>query len=292
LHIVTEGSRLTWIVLTMGDRWPEVDRAVSSLLDDDSQSDVVLVLNGVDGPAPEFGDRVRVVALRENQGVPGGRSAGMQAVDSDVALVGFLDDDARLASRGVAATTREMFRKSTRTAVVSFRIQDETGATARRHVPRPGHRGFDKGGRVSAFLGGACVVRRSACDAVGGYWSDLFYSHEELDLSWRLIDAGHDIVYEPDCLVDHPKTDIARHHDGWHRTGRNRVWVARRNLPGAVCLVHTLVWLPTGLLRAPRGCRGDYWRGWLSGWTRRVERSPMSWRTVLRLTRLGRPPII
>jgi hypothetical protein len=56
--------------------------------------------------------------------------------------------------------------------------------------------------------------------------------------------------------------------------------------------VHTLVWLPTGLLRAPRGCRGDYWRGWLSGWTRRVERSPMSWRTVLRLTRLGRPPII
>jgi hypothetical protein len=61
------------------------------------------------------------------------------------------------------------------------------------------------------FLGGACALRREAYDSVGGYFTELFYGHEELELSWRLIDAGWMIEYLDDVRVTHPKTDISRH---------------------------------------------------------------------------------
>ena len=186
-----------------------------------------------------------------------------------------------------------LFAEDPQLAVVTARIVDEDGRSARRHVPRIGRRGLVRDGDVATFLGGACAIRRSAYQAVGGYWCDLWYGHEELDLAWRLIDAGYRVSYVPDAVVFHPRTDISRHAEGWKLTGRNRVWIARRNLPWPIALLHTLNWLVLGVIRAPSGgCRRTYVAGWWSGWRGSVDRRPIRWRTVWRLTGLGRPPVI
>ena len=206
------------------------------------------------------------------------------------AILVFLDDDAALIYGDSERILAEFADR--RLGAVSFRIVDESGATARRHVPRFASRGVDQTGDVATFLGGACAIRRAAYEEVGGYFTDLHYGHEELELAWRLIDAGWAIRYLADITVFHPAAEISRHEDGWRLTGRNRVWIARRTLPWLVALVHVLAWLVLGVLRAPRGCRRSYLFGWLRGWRTRIEHKPIKWSTVWKLGRLGRLPIV
>ena len=207
------------------------------------------------------------------------------------ALIGFLDDDAVL--RGDSTRILAAFDDDPRLGAVALRLVDEDGATARRHVPRLGGRDGDHSGDVALFLGGACVLRRDAYDQVGGYFTDLFYGHEEVELCWRLVDAGWRIRYLADVEVFHPRTDIERHPAGWELTGRNRVLIARRTLPWPIAVVHVTAWLLLGLWRAPAGeHRQRYLQGWRRGWRIEVDRDPISWRGVWRLLRLGRPPIL
>lgn len=277
----------------MGDRSAELAQAVASIraATPDEPADIVVVFNGTQ---PDEVPGTRSVHLTSNLGVPGGRHHAMSVTEAD--LVYFLDDDARVEGAWPARVT-EQFATDERLAVVTVRIIDEQADTSRRHVPRLGRRGLERRGPVPTFLGGASVIRRRAYDAAGGYWPELFYGHEELDLAWRLHDRGWVVRYEPDALVCHPLTDISRHPRGWWHTGRNRVWVARRDLPWPIALLHTSIWLALGVWRAPSGeCRRTYVAGWRSGWRTsgwgRAQRHPISWTTVWRLTRLGRPPIV
>jgi GT2 family glycosyltransferase len=288
LSMSAPAAPLAWVVLTTGGRPVELDAAITSLRSDEPAVPIVVVGNGSDRvTVREPG--VRLVESEINLGVPGGRDLGVRS--SDEPLIGFLDDDAEL--RGRAAEIVDAFTADPRLGAVALRLVDEDGATARRHIPRAGRRAADVGGDVAYFLGGACAVRRRAYDDAGGYFTELFYGHEEIELSWRLLDAGWGIRYLSGVEVFHPRTDISRHADGWALTGRNRVWIARRTLPWPVALVHVLVWLVLGSVRSPGGtCRRSYVKGWWSGWRTPIDRRPISWRTVWRLTRLGRPPVI
>ncbi len=281
---------LSWVILTMGDRPEALDAAIDSLLEHcDAGTDVVVVSNGA-GPL-ECRERsgLTIVELESNVGIPAGRNAGAERAVTD--LVGFLDDDARLLDRVDAVL--DAFAADPRLAVAALRLIDEEGVTARRHVPRPGQRDAGAGGSVAVFLGGACVMRASSFREVGEYFGALWYGHEEVELSWRLVDAGWRLRYFADVTVFHPRTPIERHATGWEHTGRNRVMIARRTLPWVVALVHVSVWLVVGLVRAPTAqSRRDYLRGWWRGWRLPVDRRPIRWSTVVALSRLRRPPVV
>ena len=280
---------IEWVVLTMGDRGEALDAAVRSLLNDRGVG-VVVVSNG-GGEIPILDDaRVRLVVAADNLGVPGGRDFGLARCSAPI--VGFLDDDA-VAEPGASTRVLDEFALWPNLGAVSLRIVDEAARSARRHVPRPRGSSPDVSGDVALFLGGASAVRVEAYTEVGGYFTELFYGHEEVEMCWRLVDAGWRIRYLADVTVFHPRTDIGRHAAGWRLTGRNRVWVARRTLPWPVALVHVAVWLLLGVIRAPgSGARRSYVNGWLEGWRSRIERRPIGWAGVWRLTRLGRPPVI
>lgn len=278
---------ISWVILTMGDR-SSLAAAVQSVLADPAVRELVVVGNGVEIDPPIPDDRVTVVVSQENLGVPGGRDLGLRHTSTH--LVGFLDDDAELAESFDPAVVQRDFA-DLRLGALSLRIEDEDGHVSRRHIPRIGTGSDRDSGPVGYFLGGASIIRRSAYDDAGGYWAELFYAHEELDLAWRMADRGWNIRYEAACVVRHPRTTVSGHADGWFRTGRNRVMIARRNLPVPVLVVHVVAWLVVGAVRA-QASRRAYGRGWLSGWTQPVERRPMSWGTVWRLTRIGRPPFI
>ncbi len=281
----------SWILLTMGDRPDALAEAIESIPEADADStEIVVVANGATGI--EVPDHVRLVELDANLGVAAGRNAGAAAATGDILF--FLDDDATVADPTLARRTVARFASEPDLAVVSFRIADpDTGATSRRHVPRLGRSDPLASSDTTSFLGGACAIRAAAFHAVGGLPEAFFYALEETDLAWRLIDAGWRVSYDADAVIHHPRTEIARHGFATRLTARNRVLLGRRLLPIPLALLYVVDWFViTALRNRSVAALRDHVAGTREGVEAAVERTPISWRTVWRLTTLGRPPII
>lgn len=275
------------VVLTQATRPQELASALASVRAQQGVDvQLVLVVNGAEPPAGDQGDRL--VVLPANAGIPGGRNLGAAAADAD--LVMFLDDDAELLGPDVLARVVERFRAEPGLGAMALRLVDEQGVTQRRHVPRLGSRSARISGPVTHFIGAACVVRAEAFSGVDGFDARFFYAMEESDLSWRVLDAGWSIWYSADLRAFHPRTAPSRHAGYVRLTARNRFWMAWRSLPAPVLGAYLLVWTVAALLRgAPLT---EVRAGYRSGWQDRPARRPMRWRTVARMTVLGRPPVV
>ncbi|MFG3497480.1 glycosyltransferase family 2 protein [Streptomyces sp. NPDC047928] len=289
--------KLGAVIITMGNRPDDLNALIESVARQDGEPvEVVVVGNGA--PVRGVPGWVRTVDLPENLGIPGGRNVGIEAFGpggTDVDALLFLDDDGLLANKDTAELVRQAFAADPALGIVSFRIADpDTGETQRRHVPRLRASDPMRSSRVTTFLGGANAVRTKVFAEVGGLPDEFFYAHEETDLAWRALDAGWMIDYRSDMVLLHPTTAPSRHAVYHRMVARNRVWLARRNLPVPLVPVYLGVWLLLTLLRRPSGAALKAWfGGFREGWTTPCgPRRPMKWRTVWRLTRLGRPPVI
>jgi GT2 family glycosyltransferase len=285
--------KVSVVVLTMGSRPVELKKAVDSALAQKGvEVEVVLVGNGADVPG-SWGDDVRVVRLPENVGIPAGRNRGVEATDGEIIL--FLDDDGYYDSTDLGAHLRDRFSADPRLGIISFRVRDpEGGPGERRHVPRLRAGDPLRSSEVTTFLGGACAVRRAVFDAAGGLPEDFFYAHEETDLAWQALNAGYHIVYDADCVMFHPAVAPTRHAMFYRLNARTRVWLARRNLPWPIALVYLGVWVGMTVARERKLASLRPWfGGFREGWRKPAgPRRPIKWRTVWRMTRLGRPPVI
>ncbi|MFD5061526.1 MULTISPECIES: glycosyltransferase family 2 protein [unclassified Streptomyces] len=289
--------KLGAVIITMGNRPDELRALLDSVAKQDGDRiETVVVGNGA--PVPDVPAGVRTVELPENLGIPGGRNVGIEAFGpsgTDVDALLFLDDDGLLPLTDTAELCRQAFEQDPKLGIISFRIADpDTGVTQRRHVPRLRAADPMRSSRVTTFLGGANAVRTRVLAEVGGLPGDFFYAHEETDLAWRALDAGWMIDYRADMVLNHPTTAPSRHAVYHRMVARNRVWLARRNLPAPLVPVYLGVWLLLTLLRKPSGPALKAWfGGFREGWAKSCgPRRPMKWRTVWRLTRLGRPPVI
>ncbi|MFB7306917.1 MULTISPECIES: glycosyltransferase family 2 protein [unclassified Streptomyces] len=289
--------KLGAVIITMGNRPDELRALLDSVAKQDGDRiETVVVGNGA--PVPDVPPGVRTVELPENLGIPGGRNVGIEAFGpsgADVDALLFLDDDGLLPLTDTAELCRQAFEEDPKLGIISFRIADpDTGVTQRRHVPRLRAADPMRSSRVTTFLGGANAVRTRVLAEVGGLPGDFFYAHEETDLAWRALDAGWMIDYRADMVLNHPTTAPSRHAVYHRMVARNRVWLARRNLPAPLVPVYLGVWLLLTLLRKPSGPALKAWfGGFREGWAKPCgPRRPMRWRTVWRLTRLGRPPVI
>jgi GT2 family glycosyltransferase len=280
------------VILTLGNRPSDLARAVKSVVTQrDVDVDCLVVINA---PTADLEDMpgARTHMTGRNVGIPGGRNQGAQRVTGDVVL--FLDDDAQLSDDSVLRRAVDRFAAEPGLGILSLRIVDPDGGPgARRHVPRLFVGDPAVGSEVTTFLGGACVMRRAVLEDVGGFPEDFFYAHEETSLAWRALDAGWRIRYAGDLSVSHPVTSPARHAHYHYFTARNRVLLARRHLPWPLALVYLGVWALASFVRAKPDGLVPTLRGFAEGFRHPLgTRNPMSWRTVLRMTRLGRPPIV
>jgi GT2 family glycosyltransferase len=296
-------------VSTLGRRPDEQQRTLRSVLDqrvgetgEPLPVEVVVVADGV--PLPELPtvaegspSVVRGVELPENVGIPAARNVGIEASSADLVVV--LDDDGWLPDVDVLDLVRRQFAADAGLGIVSLRIVDpESGTTQRRHVPRVGDSNPLRSSEVTIFQGGACVLRRTMLEQCarpdGALPGRFVYGHEETDLAWRALDAGWRIRYDAEAVMYHPATSPARHATYYRLNARNRVWVARRNLPAALVPVYLGVWAAIMLVRLRSLPLLRTWAaGFVEGWrTDPGVRRPLRWRTVWRMTRLGRPPVI
>jgi GT2 family glycosyltransferase len=282
-------------VLTRGDRPAELRALLDSVAkQQEPASRVVVVGNG--SPLPELPDGVIGVELEENLGVAGGRNVAMDRLREagDVDVLVDLDDDGLLIDADVFTRIADLYADAPHLGIVGFRIADETGFTQRRHVPRLRAGDPMRGGEVTTFLGGGHGLSMRMLEEVGGWPDAFFFTHEETDLAWRALDAGWKIRYEPELVLQHPRTSPARHAVYYRMTARNRVWMARRHLPALLVPLYLGTWIALTVART-RSLAGL--RAWFGGFAEGVRtpcgvRRPMRWRTVWRMARLGRPPVI
>ncbi|WP_330452773.1 MULTISPECIES: glycosyltransferase [unclassified Streptomyces] len=299
--------RIGVVIVTMGTRPRELEALLASVAKQDvPAARVVLVGNAtslddvptdvLDAAGTPGATVVTKMPLTENLGCPGGRNVGLELLRDagEVDVVVELDDDGLLVATDVFREVRRHFEQNPRLGIIGFRVADEYGRTERRWVPRLRAGDPMRGGPVTAFLGGGHAFSVPMLRQIGLWPGEFFFGHEETDLAWRALDGDWEIHYVPTLVLQHPRTSPARHAVYYRFTARNRVWLARRRLPAPLVPVYLGVWITLAMVRM-RSLTGlkAWWGGFAEGFrTPAGRRAPMRWRTVWRMTRLGRPPIL
>lgn len=170
---------------------------------------------------------VRGLPLEENAGYAGGCAAGLAALDPGVEVVGFFNPDCFPASDFFAVCCEVLAREPGVGGVAGRLVRpdgvtlDSCGQVLTRWLLMVEDRGYDapaKGAfespaRVLAACGAGMVYRRAAlaAAAVNGevFPRDYFAFWEDLDLGWRVSNAGWRIWYEPRALATHRRAGTA-----------------------------------------------------------------------------------
>jgi GT2 family glycosyltransferase len=287
-------ARFGCVVLTMGRRPDDLRAALDSLRSQEGvELDVVVVGNAWEPTG--LPDGVRGVGLPSNVGIPAGRNAGVPAVGGE--LLFFLDEDAALVEPDTLARVASLFEADPSLGLVQLRVDPrEGGAAPRDWSPRLRMEGRERPGEVTVVWEGAVAMPRRVFDSVGGWPGEFRFVHEGVDLAWRVMDAGFRVHYAGDLAVLHPLPVAAavRHGYSLYYGARNRVWLARRYLPwplGAL-FVGSFAARTLPRLRSLEDFRIAL-RGYVHGMRGSCGgRRRLSTRTLWRMTRAGRPPVI
>lgn len=295
--------RIGVVLLTQGTRPEDLRRGLESVrVQEGVELDLVVVGNGWDPagrvgdetPAPSLPRGVRTHALPENLGIPAGRNAGVPLVSGDYLF--FLDDDASIPSPTFLADACALIRADPTIGLIQPRVVDPSGRTSpRRWVPRIRKGDPETPGNVFSVWEGAVLLPREVFERAGGWAGEFFYAHEGIELAWRVWDQGRRVWYAGDLVAHHPAIEPTRHSYYYRLNARNRVWLARRNLPAPLGSLYVASWTGIQLLRWARRPRvlAAWFGGWREGWAEDPgERRPISWRTVWRMSAEGRPPVV
>ena len=293
--------RFGCVVLTQGGRPDDLRAAIDSLLAQRGvEVDVVVVGNGW---RPEgLPDGVRGVHVEVDRGIPAGRNAGVGHTSGE--LLFFLDDDASIQQQDALAFVAELLHppkgvrplNKRKVGLVQLRVEPRGGERSRDWVPRLRVGDPARAGDVAALWEGAVGMPRALFDAVGGWPEEFRFVHEGVDLAWRVMDAGYRVRYAAERSVLHPSPQrlTGRHAYSTYYGARNRVFLARRNLPlplGALFVasfaLRTLPHLRT------REQLGSAWRGYRDGAREPCgPRRRLRARTLWAMARVGRPPVL
>jgi GT2 family glycosyltransferase len=281
------------VVLTQGTRPDDLAAGLASVLAQTGVVlDVVVVGNGWQPAGLPTG--VRALGLAKNLGIPAGRNRGVDQVTGEWLF--FLDDDASVPSTTFVADAIALVRRDPTIGLVQPRVEDPSGRmNPRRWVPRIRKGEATHSSPVFSVWEGALVMPRAVFDATGGWAEPFFYAHEGIELAWRVWDQGLRAWYAGDLVAHHPAIEPTRHSYYYRLNARNRVWLAKRNLPWIIAPLYVASWTGIQVLRWARNPRalGAWFGGWWEGWrTPAGERRSIGWVTVVRMARAGRPPLV
>ena len=255
------------VVLPVHGRADELDRALAAL-----RPLRCLVVDDA-SPVPLTPD-AEVIRLDENVGPAGARNAGLAKVGTP--YVAFVDCDVTVSAETMLRLGRHF--ADDRVALVAPRIEGRARSERPRWFERYDERAASLGlgevgcsvrpGAAVGWLPSACLVGRTdRLGEIGGFDATMRVG-EDVDLVWRLVDAGETVRYDPSEVAHH---DARRTLRGW--LGRKYVYgtggaplAARHGDKGAVAVLSPAMalggaalllrrrWsLPVALLCAGRG---------------------------------------
>ena len=195
---------------------------------------------------------IRLIRSEKNLGFSGGYNFALAQIEADIFVL--LNSDAEVTAGWLAPIERE-FAARPRLAAAQPKIKAQTDKEYFEYAGAAGgfldYFGFpfcrgrifdtlekDRGqyetGSSVFWAGGACIaVRAEAYRQIGGFDPDFFAHMEEIDLCWRLKNAGFDIRYVPESTVFHvgggtlPKTSAFKTYLNF----RNGLVMMLKNLP-------------------------------------------------------------
>lgn len=195
------------VVVPVRDRADQLDRCLAAL----HPLDVVVVDDASLDPtavaAVVWRHGATLVSLSVNLGPAGARNAGLAHVTTPV--VAFVDSDVQADAEALVRLARHLDDPAV--ALVGPRVVGHSRATRPRWFER-----YDvvasslslgstpatvRPGASVAWLPSACLVGRTAL--LGSGFDTAMRVGEDVDLVWRLGDAGHRIRYDPDIVARH-----------------------------------------------------------------------------------------
>ncbi len=223
---------------------------------DHAEGEVIVVDDGSYPPLPPT-PGCRTIRLPINRGPAAARNAGLAEVTTP--LVAFIDTDVDVGEGWLDALLAHF--NDPRLALVAPRVRSARGhgmiaAYEANRSPLDLGAGAGRiaiGSRVSYVPAAAVVARTDVLRDVGGF-DEAMRTGEDVDLVWRLLEAGHRCRYEVASTVDHcPRTTLA----AWARQrmayGRSAAELDCRH-PGAVAPLRISGWSAAvwGMLLARR----------------------------------------
>lgn len=246
--------------------------------------------------------RLRCFRSNTSLGVAGGRNFLMRQAEGDIFCI--VDDDAYFAGSDCISQIVEAFEHHPRVGILASKVLNHRNGQVELLVP------FSRQWRrkrphlttepqlVSYYLGGCHAIRRSLIEQCGSYQSDLIFGEEELDLSYRAIEMGFEIMYLPNVLVHHhPAPSVVSHWKEYRQPElyyhvRNRFYLAYKYLPWVYIPVYLGVWLNIyGLNALKSGAFREFLGGVVAGvrFLKKLKRTPLNPRAVQYLkTHYGR----
>ena len=281
------------VLLTQGTRPADLAAGLASVLAQQGVSlDIVVVGNGWQPTGLPAG--VKTLGLTENLGIPAGRNRGVSQVTGEWLF--FLDDDASIPSPRFLLDAIAIMTAEPQIGLVQPRVVDPSGrSNPRRWVPRIRKGEATASSDVFSVWEGAVLLPRAVFDATGGWAEPFFYAHEGIELAWRVWAQGLRVWYAGELVAHHPAIEPTRHAYYYRLNARNRVWLAKRNLPWPIVPVYVATWTGIQILRWSRNpaALGAWFGGWREGWrTSPGGRRSIGWVTVVRMARAGRPPLV
>lgn len=279
------------VLLTQGRRTESLNALLTALRTQTYlPARIIVVRNG--GDPVTVPDGVELIDLPENLGIPAGRNVGFEQVTAE--LVMFLDDDVSIDEPGLIAALVQRFASQPRLGMIQPRVRPTAGGRAPgRWVPRLRDKDPARSSLITVVWEGAIAARTAVMRSAGAWPAPLFYTHEGIEIGWRIWDQGFAVEYRAEISVCHPALPEGRHPQRRWFSARNRVLMARRALPLPIGVIYVGV---RGLLELTQ-CRrtGDvrqFLSGTWEGMRMSAQRDPIQWRTVWALARAGRPPVL
>lgn len=102
---------------------------------------------------------------------------------------------------------------------------------------------------VSYYLGGCHAIRKTVLEKCGYYYNNFKFGEEELDLSYRALQAGFQILYTPKAVAYHSPDDQRDHLPIFNNKSklyyhtRNRLYLAYKYLPWIYVPSYLTIWL-------------------------------------------------
>ncbi len=185
--------------------------------------------------------QVALIELPQNIGIAA-RNRGILAARGEIVIT--LDNDVYLDHPLQVREIVKAFQRHPRAGCVVFRVyHPSTGRLHSRDWWHPRRWQAAEGDEFETHFitEGAAAFRREMFEGVGLYWEPLFITHEGLDLSLRMLDAGWEIWYTPSVKVWHlASSETREQRRSFYYTTRNLLAVVFRNYPWVAGLLHLM----------------------------------------------------
>jgi glycosyltransferase involved in cell wall biosynthesis len=226
------------VVVVTRNRRSDLEEAIESLRQQTYDNiEIVIVDNGsVDDTVAVLREHyadIQLVTLEQNTGPYHGRNVGAAASQGDILF--FLDDDTSMERTAVAEIVDRFTKQPALGVIVGRIIVIDTGETVlfSKLMTSPDQECY-LGDMVAE---GITAIRRDLFDLVGRWPAHYFRAQVGKDLSYRVIEAGYNILYLPTAIgydKASPLGDFSRKQIEMQKTFyvvRNQLWITWKYLP-------------------------------------------------------------